>query len=216
MPAKTLTALRASLADAQAQVADLDDRIAPLIAQRSEAFARVDDITTQIATQVAAQDGPASDAALLALYGSNGTAYREVRDRIDAISPYFYGAQAWRGGTEDPQTFLGPVVIAAAYANTVNPADAPALAAAMVEFAARFCPTQPTGGEFPGMVVASILDEGCGEATDPRIVYTPDGTQASFINARYGITTYATGTLEEVLTVVLTRYQRTENDEDEQ
>lgn len=149
-----------------------------------------------------------TDAALVSKYGSDTAAYREVRERINALSGYFYGATVWGASGGDSRTYLGPVLVMLSdQDHVIDPADAETLTAAMLTFAARFCPAPPVASTFPGTVVADVLDDDCGAATDIRIVYTPDGAHAKCVDARYGLHVLNSGSLSEVLTAVLSRYQ---------
>ena len=198
--ARIVPELADDLAALRAAERDLEERIAPLIAERVRLRQEADAIYQM------AEEQDVSDAGLVALAALD-RGYERLRAESSALHPYIWEFTRWAPDPDDDR-FLGlhgawkylgvHISLMRPYRDqdALDPAQGESLAAALVTFAERFVPEFPEAGDFPGMVFAEIL------VTDdyrPGIWYSRDGSQAAFVtDRRHFGEPEASGTLAEV------------------
>ena len=205
------------LADYDAQIDALHTEMAPMQARLSAVVSERREYADLLAEET---DDPQI---LMALREVSQVAYTKFVTHVRTTThEAIWNFNDWRADADDYSTpwLIGPALSIhkdadAAYVN--------ALAASLVDFAARFCPNPPghldwlhVEADVSGMMYADVLAEDCGEthrwaisdvlAEDCgethrwAIFYTPDGSRAALVDQSPYRTDDFEGTLVEVLT----------------
>lgn len=204
-------------------IARLDREMKALRKQRDAAQARVTEIMT--ATVAAAQ----TDRDLAILRHSGGDTYSRLWEAVRAIHPRLHMTTNWTPNDSPKNTapYLGIDVTLHTYASDrtslsaeTAKTDGEAIAAAIVEFAARFVGDDiPTTGELAGRSYANIMTSADGRWRGMNLSYVPDGSQATLGVVDYdGEREPINGTLAEVMTTAINialEWNASDNDEDD-